>query len=330
MPIVVQRVVCVVALAALVSGCGSESPTPSQSAEPVTDTAAPPSAQPSVSPSLVLPGSPSPSPEPVQSISTRAFTVLVIGGDLGWRTDALVVVGVDPVKRSLALASIPRDTINVPLPGGGTFTNRKINAFYDMALKDPVRYPQGPARATADMVGELLGIRIDYFAATSFQGFMNLVRAMGGVAVDLPAPVVDPLYQVTKRSVGIRFPAGKQRLTPDRALIFVRTREGDTDFDRQRRQQFFLLAAGRQVLSHPAQLAGLLSAASNVSTNLPLAQIADLVTVFGEGPTSVQATVLGPRTYERAGTCTCGYALEPKLDAMRRLAARYFPFAVAP
>jgi LCP family protein required for cell wall assembly len=256
--------------------------------------------------------------------------VLVLGGDTDFRTDAIVVVGVDPVNHTLAFASIPRDTINVPLPGGGTFSNRKINAFFDMARKDPARYPQGPAQATVDMVGELLAIHIDYYAATSFQGFVNLVRSMGGVSIDLPAPVVDPGYEVTKKQVGIRFPAGKQRLTPERALIFVRTRQGDSDFERQRRQQLFLLAAGRQVLTHPAQLADLMSAASNVSTNVPIAQLADLVSVFGAGPTSVQNAVLGPRTYERAASCPCGYALTPKLDAMRALAARFFPFAVAP
>ncbi len=271
----------------------------------------------------------SPSPSPL-GLANRPFTVLILGGDTDFRTDAIMVVGVDPVHQSLSLASIPRDTINVPLPGGGTFRNQKINAFYDVALKDPVRYPQGPARATADMVGTLLDIHIDYYAATSFQGFVNVVRSMGGVVVDLPQPVVDPLYQVTKQSIGVRFPAGKQKLTPDRALIFVRTRQADTDFDRQRRQQLFLIAAGRQVLTHPAQLAALLGAASNVSTDLPMAQIADLVAVFGGGPTSIQTAVLGPRTYETAASCTCGYALQPKLDAMRGLAARFFPFAVAP
>jgi LCP family protein required for cell wall assembly len=329
MSIVIRRLL-VLFVAGLLSGCGSQNPTPAPSTQPPFDTPSASPDQPSSSPSATPMSSPSSSPDPVADILARPFTVLVIGGDLGWRTDALVVVGVDPTKRSLAFASIPRDTINVPLPGGGTFSNRKINAFYDMARKDPVRYPQGPARATADMVGELLGIHIDYFAATSFQGFMNLVRSMGGVAVNLPAPVVDRRYEVTKTSVGIRFPAGKQRLTPDRALIFVRTREGDSDFARQRRQQLFLLAAGRQVLSRPTLLPALLNAASNVSTNLPIAQIADLVTVFGKGPSSVEATVLGPRTYERAAVCSCGYALAPKLDAMRALAARFFPFAVAP
>jgi LCP family protein required for cell wall assembly len=317
-------------LTGLLWGCGSQNPSPMASSQPSPTTPSSPIGGPSSSPSYTPTSPPSPSPQPSANISARPFTVLVIGGDLGWRTDALVVVGVDPVKRTLAFASIPRDTINVPLPGGGTFTNRKINAFYVMALKNPVHYPQGPARATADMVGDLLGIHIDYFAATSFQGFVNVVRSIGGVSVDLPSAVVDARYEVTKKSVGVRFPAGKQRLTPDRALIFVRTREGDSDFDRQRRQQLFLLAAGRQVLTHPTQLPALLGAASNVSTSIPIAQIADLVAVFGDGPSSVQTAVLGPRTYERAAACPCGYALEPKLDAMRRLGARFFPFAVVP
>ena len=193
------------AVIATAAGCATPTPSPTVSAPTVapSDTSAPtPSAGPS----------PTAAPTEPPSLSERPFTVLVLGGDNDFRTDAVMVVGVDPVARTLAMASIPRDTINVPLPGGGTFTNQKINAFYDYAAAHPDIYPQGPGRATADMVGVTLGIKIDFYAATSFQGFTNIVDAFGGVTVNLPKAVVDPVYQVSTYVIGIRFPKGKQLL----------------------------------------------------------------------------------------------------------------------
>lgn len=258
------------------------------------------------------------------------FTVLVLGLDLDERTDAVMVVGVDPVGGSLAFASIPRDTINVPLPDGTVFRNQKINAFYNFAKRHPDTYPQGPERATADMVGGLLGIRIDYVAATTFRGFVTLTKAMGGVTVDLPKAVVDPYYQVTSSNVGVRFPAGKQTLPGDRALIFVRTRQGDNDFERQRRQQLFLLAAGKQLLGQPALLEALAAVSSELRTDVPLVSLPALAARLSTVEDwQVRQAVLGPRAYASQGSCPCGYSLEPNIAAMRKLAATFFPWAAS-
>lgn len=73
--------------------------------------------------------SPSPSPTP-NDLAHRPFTVLVLGGDDVLLTDAVIVVGIDPLKRTIAYASIPRDTIDILLPGGGVWRDRKINEFY--------------------------------------------------------------------------------------------------------------------------------------------------------------------------------------------------------
>lgn len=231
----------------------------------------------------------------------------------------------------MSLASIPRDTINVPLPGGGTLRNTKINAFYNMANGDRKRYPQGPARATADMVGGMLGIRIDYTASTTFGGFSRLVDAMGGVNITLPKAIVDPHYEVTTTDVGVRFPKGPQKLNGKRALIYVRTRYSDNDFERQRRQQAFLLAAGQQLLSNPKLLVALGRAQSNLTTDFPIDRLPTLIAAIRsvDGWT-IRQVVLGPKKYESSASCSCGYALAPKLDAMREVSAEFFPWAVGP
>ena len=274
---------------------------------------------------------PSSSPQPSFDLSSRPFVVLVLGGDDGLRTDAIIVAGIDPSHRTLSLASIPRDTANVPLPGGGTFTNRKINAFYDFAAGDPATYPQGPGRATADLVEAMLRIHIDYVAVTTFAGFSNLVDAMGGVRISLAKPVVDPYYQVPSGKFGVRFPAGEQTLRGDRALVFVRTRQGDNDFERQRRQQLFLIAAGRQLLSHPSLAAALGLASGNLVTDFPLDQVPTLVaTMSSIANWDIKQVVLGPSRYESAVACSCGYALQANLAQMRATARDFFPWAVAP
>lgn len=308
---------------AIVGSCSSApSPMPSPSAElPASSTDAAPT----------TPGIASPSPASTMpaDLAQRPFTVLVLGKDLEARTDVIMVVGIDPLSKVLSMASIPRDTINVPLPNGQVFSDRKINSFYNYAGTLPASYPQGPGQATVDMVGGMLGITIDYYAATTFGGFSALVDAMGGVTITLPKAVVDPFYQVTTTNVGISFPKGTQTLHGDRALIFARTRQGDNDFERQRRQQAFLIAAAQQLLAHPVLFGALLAVQGNLQTNVPLLEVPGLIDAIRsiDGWT-INRAVLGPDKYESAAPCTCGYALAPKLDQFRHLAALYFPWAV--
>jgi LCP family protein required for cell wall assembly len=325
---VTRPIALLVVVAALLAACAAPTAVATApSAGAPSPTAVPATPAPTASP--VASATPAVTPEP--GPAERPFTVLVMGMDREARTDALMVVGIDPSRKVLSMASIPRDTINVPLPGGGTFTNRKINSFYTYAGSKPGPYPQGPARATVDMVGELLGITIDYYASTTFEGFSALTQAMGGVSITLPKAVVDPYYQITTSQVGVTFPKGTQTLDGKRALIFVRTRQGDNDFERQRRQQAFLVAAGQQLLADPLMFASLLGSQRHLDTDFPLTAVPELVRAVGslEGWT-INAKVLGPSKYESAASCTCGYALAPKLPEIRELAATWYPWAVRP
>jgi LCP family protein required for cell wall assembly len=330
-----HRLIAVVAFVALVAGCGSTSPTPppasiNASGTPeVSASAASASGSPSESPFASLQASPIPS-TPTVDLTKAPFTVLVLGGDDGFRTDAVMVVGVDPVKRTISYASLPRDTIDLPLPGGGVFRGQKVNAFYNYAAANPGRYPEGPGRATAELIGTLLGIRIDFYAATTFSGFTHIVNSMGGIRVNVPRTVVDLFFQVTRTNVGIRFNPGWQVMNGGRALIYTRTRTGDNDFERSRRQQVLLTAAGNQLLARPALLVALVGAAGNLITDFPLGQVPALIQAIGSvSPASITSgTVFGPSRYSKAVSCACGYALLPNIGAIRQTAAKLFPWAV--
>jgi LCP family protein required for cell wall assembly len=256
-------------------------------------------------------------------------TILLLGADHEGLTDAIVVVGIDPLHHRVAFASIPRDTIDVPLPGGTVFRQRKVNSFFEYAAARPRDYPDGPGRATADAIGTLLGIRIDHYARTTFSGFRAMVDAFGGIPVTLPAPVVDDFLQVGPNTFGITFPAGKQTLDGRLALIFARIRHLGTDFDRQRRHQLLVTAAGLRLLGQPELASRVVAAArANVDTDFPLHRLAEYVKAMDEiDPAAISGVVLGPRTYETAASCPCGYALAPRLGPMRAKAADLFPWA---
>ena len=315
----------VIVVGIMLAGCGSA---PQESPSPSIELVVPPTP---VASAVVA--SPSPSPEPSASVAplpAQPVTILLLGADSSGRTDSIMVVGVDPIAKRVTLASIPRDTINVPLPNGSVFRNRKINAFYNAAAADPRAHPEGPGRATADAVGTLLGIRIDYYAWTTFGGFSALVDSVGGVPITLPKAVSDDFLEVAPGVFGTTFPAGKQKLGGKRALVFVRIRHLGTDFDRQRRQQAFITAAGIFVLQHPAAVELLLAAArGHLRTDFPTDRVAAYQTaMLGLKASAVTGVVLGPRRYENAISCSCGYALSPNLVAIRAEAKMLFPWAV--
>jgi polyisoprenyl-teichoic acid--peptidoglycan teichoic acid transferase len=322
------------AIALLLAACGGPAPaTPTSSlafpsASAAELPASPGTASPGVSPSPTPTASPSPS---APDLAARPFTVLILGGDNGYRTDSIIIAGIDPVSRRVGFVSLPRDTIDVPIPGGGVFRDQKVNAFYNYAAAHPSAFPQGPGRATADMMESLLRIRVDYYAITTFNGFNRLIDAMGGVRINVPKSIVDHEYQLPSGRFGIVFRAGPQTMNGARAQVYARTRHGDSDFERSRRQQAILVAAGQQLLAKPGLLVGLLAAGANLTTDFPLDQVPQLLAAIGSVPAGSISTglVLGPTTYSSLTPCACGYALEPNAQAMRRAVAKLFPWAAA-
>ena len=177
------------------------------------------------------------------------LTVLLLGSDYrpahpGNRTDAIMVVSVDPASGKTAAFSVPRDTSGFPLPSGGRFGN-KINALYQYFLSNG---RSGGASMEAAF-SKAFGIEIDGYVFIGFSGVKNLVDAVGGVDVVLSKAYYDPYYFVNNHHQGWGLPAGKSHLNGAKALIFARSRKGDNDFGRARRQQLLVAAAMAKVRS---------------------------------------------------------------------------------
>ncbi|HEX3721195.1 MAG TPA: LCP family protein, partial [Nitrolancea sp.] len=93
-------------------------------------------------------------------------------------------------------------------------------------------------------------IKIDYYAVVDFTGFQKIVNSLGGVTLDVPAPIKDDEYPGEDFNyTRVIFHTGLQHMNGQQALRYVRTRHDDNDFARGNRQQQLLEALKQQSLS---------------------------------------------------------------------------------
>jgi LCP family protein required for cell wall assembly len=278
-----------------------------------------PDASPTPTPTPAPPGA-----DPLLGTDGR-LTVLLLGSDYrpahpGNRTDAIMVVSIDPITGKAAGISIPRDTSGFPLGNGRTFSG-KVNALYQNLQS---RTGHG-GLAMRKAVAKAFDIEIDGYVFIGFEGVKAMVAAVGGVDVTLAKPYYDAHYWVTPRKQGWGLPAGRSHLGPKDALIFARSRKGDNDFGRARRQQLLVLGAINKARSQGlAKLPRLLSiAARTVRTDLPLDRASDLFAIVSKTDISkVKRTVFGPTTFAAGGA---GTSFRLRLDVCRNWIKHNFP-----
>ncbi|MGX7829751.1 LCP family protein [Actinokineospora sp. 24-640] len=169
-----------------------------------------------------------PAPAPVPSAAAPPRTVVFIGLDSHTYADMVMLARVEEDR--LSLLSLPRDTwLDIPGHGMG-----RLNHAYNHAAKGPDPVAAGAAGVIAAVEG-LTGQQVDHYAAVDMAAFQRLAGMLGGVEVCLRAAVSDPYS-------GADFPAGRQKLSGDDALSFLRQRHGlpNGDLDRVVRHQVFL------------------------------------------------------------------------------------------
>ncbi len=164
-----------------------------------------------------------------------------------FRTDTMIVVQIDPIRRTMGLLSFPRD-LWVRVPG---FQPNKI-AFANY-LGDGSDLPGGGPALAKETIRENFGIRVDYFVQINFDVFLTVVDtiAPGGVELCVTENIRDTNYPDEGRgTITVEFTPGCQMLNAERLLQYARTRATQGgDFDRNRRQQETLTAVQRQLLS---------------------------------------------------------------------------------
>jgi LCP family protein required for cell wall assembly len=226
----------------------------------------------------------------------------MIGSDAGpgrWsmRADAIILASIDIATGRVAAFSVPRYTTNVPLPepAASAFPCRclaePINALYVFANQNPNLFPGDDNRGLVALSGAieaLMGVHVDGMAMVDLNGFVGLVDAIGGITVDVPAPVYDPEYPDPNGvDMGpVAFDAGLQRMDGWHALAYARTRHQDGDVARMQRQQHVVKALQHELgCDLLGQLPAVLDIARDILwTNLRLEDVPDMVLQIDPGP----------------------------------------------
>ncbi len=274
---------------------------------------------------------------PVPGTDAR-MNVLLVGIDAGAGrdhalTDSLIVVSLDPVGKTVSMASLPRDLVNVPLGDGRTFAP-KLNSLLSYATTHKDEFPAGGMRTLENAVGTLLGIPIHYYATVDLGGFIKMVDAVGGVDVNVKQALDDPKYRgygVTGNK-GWQVDVGPHHFDGKDALAYARIRRsvGQTDFTRQARQQEILLALRSKVVKGGAlfSLPSLLDAIGDtVSTDLPPERLPDLAVLAGEIPAKkiVRVVVRFPLVHPaKPGQSKYGAVQLPDVAAILAMATGLF------
>jgi LCP family protein required for cell wall assembly len=175
------------------------------------------------------------------------------------RSDTIMILHVPAGGGRPVLISIPRDSY-VNIPGHGM---NKINAAFSI----------GGPQLLAETVQSATGLYINHFMDIGFGGFVNVVNAVGGVRMCLPAPIHD-------QASGLNLSAGCQVLSGGQALAWVRDRHTflTQDLQREQDQRIFLSALLKKMTSTGVLLNPLESvpAASGTASNLTVDQATKL------------------------------------------------------
>nr|MBA2254977.1 LCP family protein [Chloroflexota bacterium] len=291
----------------VVTGLGSgdvESPEPSFSPDDSGFITAAPSA--TLAPGATPAPTDGPTATPTQGPAwdgKERLNILLIGADRrpgggGYLTDTMIVASIDPATKQVAMFSLPRDTTRVPLPkewraasayANGVYPN-KINTIYTIARNSKDLFPGTDAQrgfiALKGALGELFQLDIKYYIAVDFQGFLDVVAALGGVTIDVQNPVHDDHYPTDdgRGSLNLYIPPGIQHMDGPEALAYARARHATSDFDRAQRQQRVITSIRNQTdlasLLAPGRIDALFtSVRKTVKTDIPPSLFPRLVTL---------------------------------------------------
>lgn len=271
-------------------------------------------------------------PAPSTASSTAPFTVLLLGSDDDEKaqfldrkhllSQSMILVRVDPAKRSVTMLSIPRD-LYVPLSVGWT---DKIDGAYSW----------GGASAAIATVERNFHVHVDDYIWIGLLGLIRLVDAVGGVDMVTTRPVLDDYYP---NDIFSSFPYGYQRvavmpgaqhLDGIHALQYVRSRHSDLigDIGRSARQQQVLLALRAKARYFgPADLPQLVSVLNGeMKTSMGPERLRELLPIASTiKPENVRQIIL-PTPYTNGRILSNGQdVLLPNWGLILPLVHQYFP-----
>lgn len=171
---------------------------------------------------------------PVNDISKDAFTVLVSGNDSygtlqdsNTRSDANLLLTVNPKTGTILMTSIPRDYYVELVCSDDDPELACPEGSYDKLTHSGLM----GVKSTEETIEKALGIKINYNVRINFSSVVNLVDALDGIDLDIKkGEEVDIFYVNSQPGLSV----GKHHVDGETALAFARERHAYLDGDNQR------------------------------------------------------------------------------------------------
>lgn len=188
--------------------------------------------------------------DPVSDISKDGFTILVSGNDSygtlqdsNTRSDANLLLTVNPKTGTILMTSIPRDYyVELVCPSDDELACPEDS--YDKLTHSGLM----GVKSTEETIEKALGIKINYNLRINFSSVVNLVDALDGIDLDIKkGEEVDVFYTNSQPGLSV----GKHHVDGETALAFARERHAYADGDNQRvrNQQKVFKAIFKRIIS---------------------------------------------------------------------------------
>lgn len=166
--------------------------------------------------------------------SEEVYNLLIAGYDAGltdnatadtpkfYRSDAIIIASVNKAKKKVRLISLSRATY-AAIPGHG---NKRLNTAH----------AYGGASLLTQTIEQNYKIKIDKYITANFDGFKNIIDALGGISIAMTKTEADFAFDDDS------LPEGMYKMNGAQALRYVRLRKTDSDRMRTGRQRNVLNA----------------------------------------------------------------------------------------
>lgn len=172
------------------------------------------------------------------------INVLVLGVDTravegDQNADVIMIARIDFVTNEVRVVSIPRD-LQVEIPDHGP---SKINGAYNVGVQEDPDNKIAGVLKMRDTIEYNFGVPIHEFVLVDFNGFEEVIDAVGGITIDVPQRIEDDAYPTEDfGTTTLVIEEGRQEMDGETALAYARTRHQDSDDQRRERQMLVLRA----------------------------------------------------------------------------------------
>ena len=170
-----------------------------------------------------------------------------VGNKGASRSDAMIILTIDNLNKSLKLTSLSRDTL-VKIPNKGY---EKLNHAY----------AYGGADLLLKTINNNMKLNLKDYAVVDFRSFIEIIDILGGVDIEVDEKEINHLNKVIETCYGLRTQkagnieyitsVGNQKLNGYQALAYARIRKMDTIYKRDERQRKILTSLAESLSNTP-------------------------------------------------------------------------------